>query len=54
MAKPPQEWKVLPHGTLSEIDPNILTVTGKRRMQRRRRLPSDSAKGPWTGRSRLA
>ena len=29
MTKPPQEWKVLPHGKLTEIDPNILTVVGE-------------------------
>ena len=28
MTRPFQQWKVLPHGKLSEIDDNILTVTG--------------------------
>jgi hypothetical protein len=28
MPKYHQQWKVLPHGKLHEIDPNILTVTG--------------------------
>jgi len=28
MPKAHQQWKVLPHGRLHEIDPNILTVTG--------------------------
>ena len=28
MPKAHQQWKVLPHGKLHEIDPNILTVTG--------------------------
>ena len=32
MTKPFQHWKVLPHGTLSEVDDNILTVTGELRM----------------------
>ena len=29
MTRPVQQWKVLPHGKLSEIDQNILTVTGE-------------------------
>jgi len=29
MTRPFQQWKVLPHGKLSEIDDNILTVTGQ-------------------------
>jgi hypothetical protein len=29
MTRPFQQWKVLPHGKLSEIDENILTVTGE-------------------------
>ena len=28
MSKPLQQWKVLPHGKLKQIDDNILTVTG--------------------------
>jgi hypothetical protein len=32
MTRPFQQWKVLPHGKLSEIDVNILTVTGEIRM----------------------
>jgi hypothetical protein len=32
MTRPFQQWKVLPHGKLSEIDDNILTVTGDIRM----------------------
>jgi hypothetical protein len=28
MPKANQHWKVLPHGKLAEIDPNLLTVTG--------------------------
>jgi hypothetical protein len=32
MTRPFQPWKVLPHGKLSEIDVNILTVTGEIRM----------------------
>ena len=32
MSRPLQQWKVLPHGKLSEIDENILTVTGDIRM----------------------
>lgn len=28
MPKTNQQWKVLPHGMISEIDPNLLTVTG--------------------------
>lgn len=32
MTRPFQQWKVLPHGKLSEIDGNILTVTGDIRM----------------------
>jgi hypothetical protein len=32
MTRPLQHWKVLPHGKLSEIDVNILTVTGEIRM----------------------
>jgi len=32
MTRPFQQWKVLPHGKLSEIDENILTVTGDIRM----------------------
>lgn len=28
MPKAHQQWKVLPHGRLSELDPNILSVTG--------------------------
>jgi len=32
MTQPFQQWKVLPHGKLSEIDDNILTVTGEIRM----------------------
>ena len=29
MTQPFQQWKVLPHGKLSQIDDNILTVTGE-------------------------
>ena len=32
MSRPLQQWKVLPHGELSEVDVNILTVTGDIRM----------------------
>jgi len=32
MTQPFQHWKVLPHGKLSEIDDNILTVVGEIRM----------------------
>jgi hypothetical protein len=32
MTRPFEQWKVLPHGELSEIDVNILTVTGEIRM----------------------
>ena len=32
MTRPLQQWKVLPHGKLSEIDVGILTVTGDIRM----------------------
>jgi hypothetical protein len=32
MTKPLQQWKVLPHGKLTQIDDNILTVTGDIRM----------------------
>jgi hypothetical protein len=32
MSRPLQQWKVLPHGKLSEIDVGILTVTGDIRM----------------------
>lgn len=32
MAKAHEHWKVLPHGKLLEVDPNILTVTGTIRM----------------------
>lgn len=32
MTRPFQDWKVLPHGKLSEIDENVLTVTGDIRM----------------------
>lgn len=32
MTRPLQQWKVLPHGKLSEIDAGILTVTGDIRM----------------------
>jgi hypothetical protein len=32
MTKPFQQWKVLPHGKLSEVDDNILTVTGELQM----------------------
>jgi hypothetical protein len=32
MTRPLQQWKVLPHGKLSEVDVNILTVTGDIRM----------------------
>jgi hypothetical protein len=32
MTKPPQHWKVRPHGTLSAIDDGILTVVGPIRM----------------------
>ena len=32
MSKPLQKWKVLPHGKLSQIDDNILTVVGEIRM----------------------
>jgi hypothetical protein len=28
MSKPLQQWKVLPHGKLTQLDDNILTVTG--------------------------
>ena len=28
MPKPLQQWKVLPHGKLTRIEDNILTVTG--------------------------
>ena len=27
--RPFKQWKVLPHGKLSEVDANILTVTGE-------------------------
>ena len=32
MTRPFQQWKVLPHGKLSEIAVNIMTVTGEIRM----------------------
>jgi hypothetical protein len=32
MSRPLQQWKVLPHGKLSGVDENILTVTGDIRM----------------------
>jgi hypothetical protein len=32
MTQPFQQWKVLPHGKLSEVDDNILTVTGELHM----------------------
>jgi hypothetical protein len=32
MTAPFKEWKVLPHGKLSEVDQNILTVTGQIKM----------------------
>ncbi len=32
MSKAHEQWKVLPHGKLVEVDPNILTVTGTIRM----------------------
>ena len=32
MAKPFQDWKVLPHGRLTQIDDSILTVVGEIRM----------------------
>ena len=32
MSKPLQQWKVLPHGRLVQIDENIMTVVGKIRM----------------------
>jgi hypothetical protein len=32
MTKPFEQWQVLPHGKLTEIEPNILTVTGQLRM----------------------
>jgi hypothetical protein len=32
MTRPFQQWKVLPHGKLSEVDVNIMTVTGEIRM----------------------
>jgi hypothetical protein len=32
MTRPFQQWKVLPHGKLSKVDDNILTVTGELRM----------------------
>src|ERR1022692_3085 len=32
MSKPLQHWKVLPHGKLSQVDDNILTVVGQIRM----------------------
>src|SRR3954462_9986624 len=32
MAKPFQEWTVLPHGKLTRVDDDILTVTGVLRM----------------------
>ena len=32
MSRPLQQWKVLPHGKLSEVDENVLTVTGDIRM----------------------
>ena len=32
MTKTIQQWKVLPHGKLTEVDDNILTVTGKLHM----------------------
>ena len=32
MPRPFQEWKVLPHGNLAQIDENILTVVGEIRM----------------------
>jgi hypothetical protein len=32
MTKPFEQWQVLPHGKLTEIEPTILTVTGQIRM----------------------
>ena len=32
MAKPFKEWTVLPHGKLTRLDDNLLTVTGLLRM----------------------
>ena len=32
MTKPFQQWKVLPHGKLTEVDENVLTVTGELHM----------------------
>ena len=32
MTKPFEQWQVLPHGKLTEIEPTILTVTGRIRM----------------------
>ena len=32
MSHPNQKWTVLPHGKLSEVEPNILTVTGTIKM----------------------
>jgi hypothetical protein len=29
MPQPLKQWKVLPHGKLTQIDPNIWTVTGE-------------------------
>jgi hypothetical protein len=32
MSRPLQKWKVLPHGKLTAVDENILTVVGEIRM----------------------
>ena len=32
MTRPFQQWKVLPHGKLTEVDENVLTVTGELHM----------------------
>ena len=32
MTRPFQQWKVLPHGKLAEVDENVLTVTGEPHM----------------------
>lgn len=54
MPQPFTEWKVLPHGKLTKIDDNILTVTVTipmlvgnmtRQMTVKQRLRSDWAKG---------
>ncbi len=30
--RPPKQWKVLPHGKLTQLDDNLLTVTGELRV----------------------